>query len=96
MGLGKTIMTIGLLLAHSERGGSSGSQPTSQPSGEVIEVSNISDNSLNLQKKTAKFSGFDKLMKQKSTLLDGGSLIVCPMTLLGQWKVLFSFCCKKL
>ncbi|PON53378.1 Cdk-activating kinase assembly factor [Parasponia andersonii] len=86
MGLGKTIMTIALLLANSERGGSSGSQSTSQPSGEGSEVSNGSGNSLNVQKKTTKFPGFDKLMKQKSTLMDGGSLIVCPMTLLGQWK----------
>ena len=84
-------MTIALLLAQSERGGSSGSQLTSQLSGEGSEVINVSDNSLNLRKKTTKFLGFDKLMKQKSTLMDGGSLIVCPMTLVGQWKVLFSF-----
>ncbi|KAL5580233.1 hypothetical protein UlMin_012675 [Ulmus minor] len=83
MGLGKTIMTIALLLVHSERGGSSTSQPTSQSCGECIEVSNNLDNT---QKQVAKFSGFDKFMKQKNKLRDGGSLIVCPMTLLGQWK----------
>lgn len=92
MGLGKTIMTISLLLAHSERSGSSVGQLTSHSSVESSEVSSsVSDNLLNTQKRTAKVSGFDKLMKQKTTLMDGGSLIVCPMTLLGQWKVLLSF-----
>ncbi|GMN56206.1 hypothetical protein TIFTF001_025324 [Ficus carica] len=87
MGLGKTIMTISLLLAHSERSGSSVGQLTSHSSVESSEVSSsVSDNLLNTQKRTAKVSGFDKLMKQKTTLMDGGSLIVCPMTLLGQWK----------
>ncbi|RVX20005.1 DNA repair protein RAD5A [Vitis vinifera] len=59
MGLGKTIMTIALLLAHSEK---------------------------DLSKKAAKFSGFHKLKKQENTLTSGGNLIICPMTLLGQWK----------
>lgn len=85
MGLGKTIMTIALLVAHSGHG-SSGSQPMNQSSGEDIEASDISDHSSKLPKTVTKFSGFDKLMKQKNTLADGGSLIVCPMTLLGQWK----------
>lgn len=89
MGLGKTIMTIALL-AHSARRGASGGQSTSQSSGES-EVSNTPVKSLNVQKKTPKCSGFDKLKQQKSTVVHGGSLIVCPMTLLGQWKVLFSF-----
>lgn len=87
MGLGKTIMTIALLVAHSGHG-SSGSQPMNQSSGEDIEASDISDHSSKLPKTVTKFSGFDKLMKQKNTLADGGSLIVCPMTLLGQWKVI--------
>lgn len=86
MGLGKTIMTIALLVAHSGHG-SSGSQPMSQSFSEDIEASSISDHSSKLPKTVTKFSGFDKLMKQKNTLADGGSLIVCPMTLLGQWKV---------
>lgn len=86
MGLGKTIMTISLLLSHSERGGSLGSKLTRHPSIEVSEVSNISDQSLNPPKKATKFSGFDKLMKQKNTFTSGGNLIICPMTLLGQWK----------
>uniref|UniRef100_A0A803QKU8 Uncharacterized protein n=1 Tax=Cannabis sativa TaxID=3483 RepID=A0A803QKU8_CANSA len=79
MGLGKTIMTISLLLAHSER------SFVSQPSGEGSEVGN-SSSSPNLQKRTAKLPGVDKLTMQKSTLMNGGSLIICPMTLLGQWK----------
>ncbi|KAK9279319.1 hypothetical protein L1049_012998 [Liquidambar formosana] len=86
MGLGKTIMTIALLISHSKRGGSSSSQSTSQPSGESSEISHISDQSPEPPKKATKFLGFDKLIKQKNTLTSGGSLIICPMTLLGQWK----------
>ncbi|KAE8037511.1 hypothetical protein FH972_010097 [Carpinus fangiana] len=87
MGLGKTIMTISLL-AHSKRGGSSSSQPMSQPSSEGSEVSTMIDGwtESDHPKKQTKLSGFDKLMKHKSALMDGGNLIVCPMTLLGQWK----------
>ncbi|KAJ8568436.1 hypothetical protein K7X08_027969 [Anisodus acutangulus] len=86
MGLGKTIMTIALLLSHSERGGSSGSQSTSQVSGENGEASNILVQSPTFAKKSAKFSSLDMLLKHKPTLLPGGNLIICPMTLLGQWK----------
>ncbi|KAM0954805.1 hypothetical protein TB2_022918 [Malus domestica] len=85
MGLGKTIMTISLLLTHSGHG-LSVSYPTSQSSSEDIEVPDISDHSSDLPKKVPKFSGFDKLLKQKNTVEDGGCLIICPMTLLGQWK----------
>ncbi|KAF7152649.1 hypothetical protein RHSIM_Rhsim01G0209100 [Rhododendron simsii] len=86
MGLGKTIMTIALLLAHSERGGSLESPSTS---GTFIENSNtngISDQSPTFPSKETKFSGFDDLVKQKNSLIGGGNLIICPMTLLGQWK----------
>ncbi|KAB1227332.1 putative SWI/SNF-related matrix-associated actin-dependent regulator of chromatin subfamily A member 3-like 2 [Morella rubra] len=86
MGLGKTIMTISLLLAHSERDGSSVSQPTTQSSSEGIEVSNMLDHCPDHPKKATRLSGFNKLMKQKNTLVAGGNLIVCPLTLLGQWK----------
>lgn len=86
MGLGKTIMTISLLLAHSERGGVSNSQLT-RPSIEGDDGS--MDQSLNPLKK-AKITGFEKLLQQRNTLASGGNLIICPMTLLGQWKVFIS------
>ncbi|KAM3398977.1 DNA repair protein RAD5A [Capsicum galapagoense] len=86
MGLGKTIMTISLLLSRSERGGSSGSQSTSQLSSDNGEASNILSQSPTFAKKSAKFSSLDKLLKHKPTLISGGNLIICPMTLLGQWK----------
>ncbi|KAI7729746.1 hypothetical protein M8C21_026125 [Ambrosia artemisiifolia] len=78
MGLGKTIMTISLLLAHTERGGSLDSENS--------EVGNGLDQSSSSPKKLTKFSGFDKLKKQKQMLIGGGNLIICPMTLIGQWK----------
>ncbi|MBA0817205.1 hypothetical protein Gohar_001789, partial [Gossypium harknessii] len=86
MGLGKTIMTISLLATHSERGGLSDSQSSDQPSdqgGEAIDVFGQSPNSV---KTATKFPGFDKLSKQRNKLANGGNLIICPMTLLGQWK----------
>ncbi|CAK7329279.1 unnamed protein product [Dovyalis caffra] len=84
MGLGKTIMTISLLLTHSGKGGSSNSQSGSQP----CTGGGSSDNSDQLPNqltKSTKSSGFDKL-KQKKMLVNGGNLIICPVTLLGQWK----------
>ncbi|XP_028777137.1 DNA repair protein RAD5A-like, partial [Neltuma alba] len=85
MGLGKTIMTIALLVAHSGTGGSSSSQLMDQPLSES-EVNDMVQNSSNVPKKANKFSSFDKLRKQRNALTNGGSLIICPMTLLGQWK----------
>ncbi|KAL7127161.1 hypothetical protein ABFS83_14G237000 [Erythranthe nasuta] len=86
MGLGKTIMTISLLLTHSGRGGSLGSASTSQSSTDNGGASSTSDNSPKPPKKASKFTGFEKLMKQKAALVGGGNLIICPMTLIGQWK----------
>ncbi|XP_044482430.1 DNA repair protein RAD5A isoform X2 [Mangifera indica] len=63
MGLGKTIMTLALILTQAER-----------------------DKSMNLPKKEPKISVLDKLVKKNNTLPRGGTLIICPMTLLGQWK----------
>lgn len=80
-------MTISLLLAQSERDGSSSNGSLSQLSNEDGEIGDASDLP-NPLKKATKFSGFDKLMKQKKILVHGGNLIICPMTLLGQWKVL--------
>ncbi|KAH1222276.1 hypothetical protein AAZV13_12G148900 [Glycine max] len=86
MGLGKTIMTISLLVAHSGKGGSIASQPITQSFIEGGEVSDTVHNFSNIPKKATKFAGFDKPMKQKNVLMSGGNLIICPMTLLGQWK----------
>ncbi|KAL1298728.1 hypothetical protein HN51_043027 [Arachis hypogaea] len=88
MGLGKTIMAISLLLAHSGRGGSLGSQSLAQTElyTEDGEVSDTVHNFSNIPTKATKFAGFDKLMKDKDALTSGGNLIICPMTLLGQWK----------
>ncbi|XP_019458903.1 PREDICTED: putative SWI/SNF-related matrix-associated actin-dependent regulator of chromatin subfamily A member 3-like 2 isoform X1 [Lupinus angustifolius] len=86
MGLGKTIMTISLLLAHSGRGGSIGSQTTVQSFIEGGEVNDTGHKFSEVPKKKTKFPGFDKLMKQNNALTSGGNLIICPMTLLGQWK----------
>ncbi|GAY63426.1 hypothetical protein CUMW_225490 [Citrus unshiu] len=88
MGLGKTVMTIALLLTHSQRGGLSGIQSASQPSDGGIEGYDISDQSPNLMKKEPKSLSIDKLIKQANTLINGGTLIICPMTLLGQWNKL--------
>lgn len=84
MGLGKTIMTISLLLTHSDKGGLSNSQSGNQlcTGGGSSDSSDQHPNQLN---KATKFSGFDKL-KQKKMLVNGGNLIICPVTLLGQWK----------
>ncbi|RHN75397.1 putative DNA helicase chromatin remodeling SNF2 family [Medicago truncatula] len=88
MGLGKTIMTISLLVAHSGKGGSLGSQPIAQSfieGGEVSDTDTI-PNLSKVPKKTTKFTGFDKSTKKNTSLTSGGNLIICPMTLLGQWK----------
>lgn len=46
----------------------------------------------NSLKESSKISWSWEVLKQKPTLKSGGNLIVCPMTLLGQWKVhLFCF-----
>ncbi|KAI3523337.1 hypothetical protein L1887_01398 [Cichorium endivia] len=83
MGLGKTIMTISLLLTHTEKGGSLDKDSITQSNNEI----NGSDQSSSSPKKAAKFSGFDKIKKkQKQSLIGGGNLIICPMTLIGQWK----------
>lgn len=86
MGLGKTVMTISLLLSNSERVGSPCSQLMNVSSGESTELSKAMGASPDPPKKAAKFQGIDKQIRQENILMDGGSLIVCPMTLLSQWK----------
>lgn len=83
MGLGKTIMTISLLLSHSDKGRLPNS--SIQEFEEDNTLSGITDK-LPGALKTPSFSGFKKLVKSKISLIGGGNLIVCPMTLLGQWK----------
>uniref|UniRef100_A0A7N0UMJ6 DNA/RNA helicase protein n=1 Tax=Kalanchoe fedtschenkoi TaxID=63787 RepID=A0A7N0UMJ6_KALFE len=78
MGLGKTIMTLSLLLTHTERSGSSGSQLK-----EKDDISICVDTTV---KTGAKLFGFDTAKKKRKPLIGGGNLIICPMTLLGQWK----------
>ncbi|OMO58307.1 SNF2-related protein [Corchorus capsularis] len=87
MGLGKTIMTIALLVTHSERGGPSDSQYPDQPSDQGDEVGDVFGQSPKSMRNATKFPGFDKVSKQKNKVVKGGNLIICPMTLLGQWKV---------
>lgn len=67
MGLGKTVMTIALILANPGRGISHDKD---------IEMSNDNHQSTGISNTTT------------STVVEGGTLIVCPMALLGQWKVI--------
>ena len=85
MGLGKTIMTISLMLKCSGKGGSYASS-ASQASIVTDDIGTF-DQSPNSEKKMRGFSSLAKMMKSKQTLIGGGNLIVCPMTLLGQRKV---------
>lgn len=85
MGLGKTIMTIALLLAETGKGCLSTSS-ASQVADEASKI-NASDQFGNAFKKSTSISRFSKLLKPKTALTGGGNLIVCPMTLLSQWKV---------
>lgn len=91
MGLGKTVMTISLMLAHSWKAASTGLQCPINEGDKVI--SSGLDECTSPSVKATKFPGFDKkLLEQKSALENGGNLIICPMTLLAQWKVLSTLC----
>lgn len=81
MGLGKTVMTISLLLTHKEIGGS-----LVKPDSEGLDTGNVLKQSSDLFKNVPKLSNLN-MLRQKCTWTNGGSLIVCPMTLIGQWKV---------
>ncbi|KAK7393670.1 hypothetical protein VNO78_22233 [Psophocarpus tetragonolobus] len=65
MGLGKTVMTIALILSNPGRGNS-----------ESMDVENGDDNVITSKRKNV----------NTSNKFEGGTLIVCPMALLGQWK----------
>ncbi|WOL01625.1 hypothetical protein Cni_G10342 [Canna indica] len=83
MGLGKTIMTISLLLAYSGKG----SSPTaSQEFPDANEVNHMPIHSSHSSNKLTTIAGFRKLFQSKASLVGGGNLIVCPMTLISQWK----------
>lgn len=66
MGLGKTVMTIALILAR----------PSGERSDDQDTFMKCGKGSKEVQKAKRKFSK-----------VKGGTLIVCPMALLGQWKV---------
>jgi DNA repair protein RAD5 len=84
MGLGKTVMTISLILANPGKGGYEVKGDKDELALDPCMKSVIKSNQeLNENER--------KLDIQKSTNAlhkGGGTLIVCPMTLLGQWKVL--------
>ncbi len=89
MGLGKTVMTISLILANPGRGGMDlpkvaipSQEDPNSPSGLQlclqVESSIQSTNEIK-----------DSKRSRSSAQHGGGALIVCPTTLLGQWQVRF-------
>lgn len=74
MGLGKTVMTIALILARRGRG-----HPNDQEFS-TKDASGAADISKNKR-------GKDTTDNKDIGKVKGGTLIVCPMALLGQWKV---------
>ncbi|VAI43758.1 unnamed protein product [Triticum turgidum subsp. durum] len=85
MGLGKTIMTISLLLSDSSKGRVT-TQHSTQISGEASGLGETPIQSLDSVKNLASPFSFSKLRKPKAPLIGGGNLVICPMTLLSQWK----------
>lgn len=71
MGLGKTVMTIALILARRGRG---------CPDNEELDTETADNAQITKKRKTDSHINFSSKAK-------GGTLIVCPMALLGQWKV---------
>ncbi|KAM3295517.1 hypothetical protein ACQJBY_038042 [Aegilops geniculata] len=85
MGLGKTIMTISLLLSDSSKGCVT-TQHSTQIAGEASGLGETPIQSLDSVKNLASPFSFSKLRKPKAPLIGGGNLVICPMTLLSQWK----------
>ncbi|KAK3154235.1 hypothetical protein QOZ80_2BG0188000 [Eleusine coracana subsp. coracana] len=85
MGLGKTIMTIALLLSDSSKGRVT-TQHSAQTCEEASDLGEVPTHSYGAVKKLASPFSFGKHRKHKAPLIGGGNLIVCPMTLLSQWK----------
>jgi len=78
MGLGKTVMTISVIISNPGRGGVPTDPAVSGPP-KSFEVSGSPVGKLS--------QVVDLKKKQIGPRKGGGTLIVCPMTLLGQWKV---------
>lgn len=71
MGLGKTVMTIALILARRGRG---------CPDNEELDTETADNAQITKKRKIDSHINISSKAK-------GGTLIVCPMALLGQWKV---------
>ncbi|KAK8966679.1 hypothetical protein KSP40_PGU019099 [Platanthera guangdongensis] len=68
MGLGKTVMTIALILSNPSRAAPDDDNDDAE-----------------------ECNGLDRGVNNSSPVVKGGTLIVCPMALLGQWKVPFLY-----
>ncbi|XP_057826600.2 DNA repair protein RAD5A isoform X2 [Cryptomeria japonica] len=92
MGLGKTVMTISLLLANSGKGGASGMDSAeSFNESSYCERTVVDPFGMGVAPESPLCPSKRQILsmlKKPSTRLHkgGGNLIVCPMTLLGQWK----------
>jgi DNA repair protein RAD5 len=86
MGLGKTIMTIALLLVDSSKGCLT-NQHSTRICEEASDFGEVPTHSNGAVKKLARPFSFGKHRKHKAPLIGGSNLIICPMTLLSQWKV---------
>lgn len=84
MGLGKTVMMISVIISNPGRGGMPTDPSVSGPP-DVLQVSGS---------QVGKPSQMETKKKQSGPRKGGGTLIVCPMTLLGQWKVAVTFTFK--
>lgn len=95
MGLGKTVMTISLLLSNKGRGGADGrgrphggataradeGAAAAHPRGSGEDAGTSYE-----QPPDVPVHGSKQLTKRRRPKKGGGTLIVCPMTLLGQWE----------
>jgi hypothetical protein len=93
MGLGKTIMTIALLLSYSSKGCIT-TQNSTQICKEASYFGEVPTHSIGAVKKLANPFSFGKHRKHKLPLIGGGNLIICLMTLISQWKVWFMHWCQ--
>ena len=85
MGLGKTVMTISLILANPDKAGYEVKSDKNEISPDPCMMSVIKSNK-DLNENERKL----ELIKSTNDLhKGGGTLIVCPTTLLRQWKLLY-------